>query len=155
MRAWLLIPAVLTAPVARGDPLNLTAPAAPTTSAPSASGPAAPATTGRGAADYAPPPLAAPTVRYDGWGMRATIAGRSMDLDAPLSGWASDPAAGPKDIQAGYAWRSGGADAVLGYGQFDLGAKGDPGGDTSRFDALRRHGGADGVLGFSFVLHGR
>ncbi len=140
-----LLAAALALPVAaQADPLKL--PPTAVVAAPSAEG-ASPS--------YAPQPPVDPTARYAGWGMRATIQGQSMDLDSPGGGWAYDPAAGPKDIEAGYDWRKGGADAVLGYGQFDHGAEKTPGGGDNHFDSLRRHDGADGVLGFSFVLHGR
>ena len=136
MVRWLLVTLLALPAAAQADPLRLPALDAASADAPAAS--------------YAPPPPASATARYSGWGMRATIQGQSMDLDQPAGGWAHDPGAGPKDIEAGYDWRGENADAVLGYGQFDL-----PGGGDKRFGSLRRHDGGGGVLGFSFVLRGR
>lgn len=138
MVRWLLAVALALPVAAQADPLKLPEPVI---------SPSAAESTGT---SYAPQPPATATARYAGWGMRATIQGRSMDLDSLGAGWAPDPGAGPRDIEAGYDWRRGNADAVVGYGQFDL-----PGGGDKRLGSPRRHDGAGGVLGFSFVLRGR
>ena len=137
MGKWLLAAAIVLPLAARADPATLPAflPAA------------------RQPAVFVARPPADLTSDYSGWGLRATIQGRSMDLAAPGLGWTSDPGAGPKDIVAGYGWRQGGADAVLGYGQFDHGAFDNPA--TQRSYSFRPREDDPGVLGFSLILHSR
>jgi hypothetical protein len=91
-----------------------------------------------------------------GWGLYATMHGRSTELSSPRFDWADDPSVQPRDIEAGYGWRGGRASALIGYDQHDYGPK------LQR--ALSAHERdpnepppvtSSGVLGFSFVLHGR
>ena len=89
-----------------------------------------------------------------GWGLYATLQGRSMDLQS--RDWADDPQAQPRDIAAGYGWRNGNAEALIGYDQHDFGPKRQqliaPGErDPNEPPPVS----SSGVLGFSFVLHGR
>jgi hypothetical protein len=91
----------------------------------------------------------------DGWALRATLQGRSMD---PLQSrdWAADPHVQPHDVEAGWGWRQGGATALIGYESHDFGPRQQ---QTAR--ALERDPNqpppvsSPGVLGFSLVLHGR
>ena len=56
-----------------------------------------------------------------GWGLYATLHGRSMDLSS--HSWADDPRVQPRDVEAGYGFRSGLASALIGYDQHDYGPK--------------------------------
>jgi hypothetical protein len=144
MGRWLLAAALALPLAARADPPQ--PPPGPTivTTQPAIDEAHAPA--------YAPQPPLDPTVSYTGWGLRASIQGRSLDLDSLSGGWSADSSAGPRDIEAGYGWRKGAADAMFGYGQYGPGAPGDGG---PHFEAERGHDGAGGVIGFSLVLHAR
>lgn len=143
MGRWLLAAALVLPLAARADPPRMVEPADGAWQPPQPTR----------AQSYAPQPPADATARYAGWGMRATIRGRSIDLNSLRAGWAQDPDASPADIEAGYGWRKGSADAVLGYGEF--GSENSRDGADSRLGSLRHPVGARGVLGFSFVLHGR
>jgi len=89
-----------------------------------------------------------------GWGLYATLRGRSMDLQS--RDWADDPHAQPRDIEAGYGWRNGNTEALIGYNQHDFGPKRQqliaPG---ERDPNDPQPVSSSGVLGLSFVLHGR
>ena len=95
------------------------------------------------------------SVPNDGWALRATLQGRSMD---PLEShdWAADPHVQPHDVEAGWGWRQGGATALIGYESHDFGPRRQR---TAR--AMERDPNepppvsSPGVLGFSLVLHGR
>ena len=112
------------------------------------------------AARAAPP--AADPVTYDvpqptahgrlaeGWGVFATLKGRSMDLDS--HDWSDDPRVQAHDVEAGYGWRSGGATAVIGYEAHDFGPKA-PTTAQERQDRDVHRFRDSGVLGFSLVLH--
>ena len=88
----------------------------------------------------------------DGWGLYATMQGRSMDAGSRT--WTNDPRASSHDVEAGYGWRSGGTSAVLGYDQHDYAPKYQA--------AIGRGGfrdpdappvpGDSGVLGLSFTV---
>jgi hypothetical protein len=89
-----------------------------------------------------------------GWGLFATLSGRSMDVGARDFQWSEDRSVQPHDVEAGYGWRRGAATAMLGYEQHDFGPQ--PGAayapDLKDTDAHRI--GGSGVLGLSLVLHG-
>ena len=104
-------------------------------------------------------PVAAPASHGHlpaGWGLYATMHGRSTELTGPQMDWAEDPTVQPRDIEAGYGWRDGRATALIGYESHDYGPKPQ---QTAR--ALERDPNqpppvdSAGVLGFSLVLHGR
>jgi hypothetical protein len=90
----------------------------------------------------------------EGWGLYATLHGRSMDIAS--RDWAEDPHVQPHDVEAGYGWRDGATTALIGYDQHDYGP---------RFQQTIPHRqrnpndpppvNSPGVLGFSLVLHGR
>jgi hypothetical protein len=92
----------------------------------------------------------------DGWGLYATLQGRSMDLSSNDHSWAQDTRVQSHDVEAGYGWRSGSTSAVLGYDQHDYAPK--------YQTAIGRGGfrdpdappvpGDSGVLGLSFTVHG-
>jgi hypothetical protein len=92
----------------------------------------------------------------DGWGLYATMQGRSMDLSSNDHAWTQDPRVQSHDVEAGYGWRSGGTSAVIGYDQHDYAPKYQA--------AIGRGGwrdpnappvpGDSGVLGFSLTMHG-
>jgi hypothetical protein len=90
-----------------------------------------------------------------GWGLYATVEGRSLDLRSRDLGWADEPSARLGDLEAGYGWRSGRASALIGYGQYDHG-----------FDNVRQATGAaiypaaarkddSGVIGLNLVWRSR
>jgi hypothetical protein len=89
-----------------------------------------------------------------GWGLYATLHGRSMDLNS--HSWADDPRVQPRDVEAGYGFRSGMASALIGYDQHDFGPKAPhaiaPGARDPNEPPTVQSG---GVLGVSFVLHAR
>ena len=70
--------------------------------------------------------------------------------------WADDPRVQPRDVEAGYGFRSGMASALIGYDQHDFGPKAPhaiaPG---SRDPDVPPTVQSSGVLGVSFVLHAR
>jgi len=92
-----------------------------------------------------------------GWSLYATLHGRSMDVGSrDWGGWSDEGRVQRRDIEAGYGWRSGTTTALIGYDQHDYGP--DPALSPERrtpdsTEAPRFSG--DGVLGFSFILHGR
>ncbi|HZZ89481.1 MAG TPA: hypothetical protein VFE13_14215 [Caulobacteraceae bacterium] len=104
--------------------------------------------------DYAVPRPASHAYVGQGWGLYASMHGRSMDLSS--YNWTEDPHAQSRDIEAGYGWRSGNKSALIGYDQHDYGPKTQqriaPG---QRDPNLPPQVSSSGVLGFSFVLHGR
>jgi hypothetical protein len=90
----------------------------------------------------------------DGWGLYATLQGRSMDLVS--RDWADNPHTQARDVEAGYGWRSGKTTALIGYDQHDYGPR------FQRTIARTQRDpnepppvNSPGVLGFSLVLHGR
>jgi hypothetical protein len=93
----------------------------------------------------------------EGWSLYATLQGRSMDSGSRDWGdWSEEGHVQRRDIEAGYGWRSGNATALIGSNQHDYGP--DPTSSPDRRtpdpgQAPRFSG--DGVLGFSFILHGR
>jgi hypothetical protein len=103
-------------------------------------------------------PVEAPvaTVRRlgDGWGLYATLQGRSMDLGA--RDWAENPHTQARDVEAGYGWRAGNTTALIGYDQHDYGPRLQrTGSHTQRDPNEPPPVNSPGVLGFSLVLHGR
>ena len=92
----------------------------------------------------------------EGWGLYATMQGRSMDLGSHDYSWTQDPRVQSKDIEAGYGWRHGSTSAVIGYDQHNYAPKYQA--------AIGRGGfrdpdappvpGDSGVLGLSFTVHG-
>ena len=89
-----------------------------------------------------------------GWGLYATLQGRSMDLQS--RDLADDPHVQPRDIEAGYGWRDGRTEALIGYDQHDFGPRRQqqiaPG---ERDPNDPQPVSSSGVLGFSLVLHSR
>jgi len=92
----------------------------------------------------------------DGWGLSATLQGRSMDLGARDDGWAEDPRVQSRDIEAGYGWRGQAVSALVGYDQHDFGPNNQQGyGPAWRNADNTRPGGGAGVLGLSLVVRAR
>jgi hypothetical protein len=114
----------------------------------------------------APAAPAARTVTYDvpapsthgtmpqGWGMFATLNGRSTDLGARDFQWSDDPHVQAHDVEAGYGWRSGSATAVIGYQDHDFGRSEQTTAQERQDRDVHRFSGGSGVLGLSLVLHG-
>jgi hypothetical protein len=141
MGRWLLAAAMIAPSVADANP-----------------GPPAPASAKASDTAYAVDEPVAHNHLSDGWGLYATLGGRSMDvstLHVSQLGWADDPRVQRNDVEAGYGWRRGGASALIGFDQHDYGPK--------PLDVPRRERdpneppavSSDGVLGLSFVLRGR
>jgi hypothetical protein len=91
-----------------------------------------------------------------GWGLSATIQGRTMDLRSRDDGWANDPRVASRDIEAGYGWRGRAVSALVGYDPHDYG----PGNQQSYGPAWRNAdnshaAGSSGVLGLNLVVHAR
>ena len=111
-------------------------------------------------------PAAASSVTYDvpapsahgtmpqGWGMFATLNGRSTDLAARDFQWADDPRVQAHDVEAGYGWRNGAATAVIGYEDHDFGRTEDATAQERQDRDVHRFSSGSGVLGLSLVLHG-
>ena len=118
-------------------------------------------------ADPAAAPTIAPSaITYDvprpsehgtmpqGWGMFATLNGRSTDLGARDFQWADDPHVQAHDVEAGYGWRSGSATAIIGYEDHDFGRSEQATAQERQDRDVHRFRGGSGVLGLSLVLHG-
>ena len=145
MRGWFVLAVLAATP--------LVALADPSRSGGSAPPPAAAAQDNRFAPLYQafpPRPLFdAPDV---GLGVRLTRGGEPVSL--------SDLSAGrgrgrPLEMEAGYLWKTGGSEAVLGYSQFDLGPRA-PSRWSGGVGVARPTGGAaPGVLGFGFRVQTR
>jgi hypothetical protein len=105
-------------------------------------------------ASYSAQPPALHNHDIGGWGLYATMRGRSMDLQS--RDMSDDPHVQPRDIEAGYGWRSGRTTALIGYDQHDFGPRTEqtlaPG---ERDPNVPPSVSSSGVLGFSLVLHGR
>jgi hypothetical protein len=92
----------------------------------------------------------------DGWGLAATVRGRTMDLGARDDGWADDPRVPSRDIEAGYGWRGRAVSALVGYDQHDFGPTSRQTLGPAWRDAGDPHPAGDsGVLGLSLVVHAR
>jgi hypothetical protein len=80
-----------------------------------------------------------------GWGLFATVGGRSKDL-SDRSDWAQDPSAQAGEAAAGLGWHGPNASAVVGYDRPNNGAPAD----------LYPHSPQpQGLLGFSLAYHMR
>jgi hypothetical protein len=89
----------------------------------------------------------------DGWGLSATMQGRTMDLRDRGDGWAEDPRVQSRDIEAGYGWRGRTVSAVVGYDQHDYGPKYEQAIAPGWRDPNDPHPvGSSGVLGLSLVV---
>jgi hypothetical protein len=88
-----------------------------------------------------------------GWGLFATMNGRSTDIGARDMQWSDDPGVQPHDVEAGYGWRKGAATAVFGYDEHDFGPKYDAASVRDMKDPDAPRVGDSGVLGLSLVLH--
>lgn len=88
-----------------------------------------------------------------GWGLFATISGRSTDLDSLHLQWSDDPRVQGHDVEAGYGWRQGATTAVIGYEEHDYGPKYDAPPLRNDLDPDAHRIGSSGVLGLSLVLH--
>ena len=88
-----------------------------------------------------------------GWGLFATISGRSMDIGARDFQWSDDHSVQPHDVEAGYGWRKGAATAVIGYEEHDFGPKYEAPNSPNLNDPDAHRVGGSGVLGLSLVLH--
>jgi hypothetical protein len=115
----------------------------------------------------APAGAASSTVTYDvapqpaghgrlsqGWGLFATLSGRSMDIGARDFQWSEDPSVQRHDVEAGYGWRSGRTTAVIGYEDHDFGQTEQTTAQERQDRNVHRFNGGSGVLGLSLVLHG-
>lgn len=89
-----------------------------------------------------------------GWGMFATMNGRSTDLGARDFQWSDNPHVQAHDVEAGYGWRSGSATAVIGYADHDFGRSEQATAQERQDRDVHRFNGGSGVLGLSLVLHG-
>jgi hypothetical protein len=116
----------------------------------------APATTAvaPSAITYSVPPPSEHGTMPQGWGMFATLNGRSTDLGARDFQWSDDPHVQAHDVEAGYGWRSGSATAVIGYEDHDFGRSEAATAQERQDRDVHRFGGGSGVLGLSLVLHG-
>lgn len=103
---------------------------------------------------YSVPPLSEHGTMPQGWGMFATLNGRSTDLGARDFQWSDDPHVQSHDVEAGYGWRSGSATAVIGYEDHDFGRTEEATAQERQDRDVHRFGGGSGVLGLSLVLHG-
>jgi len=102
---------------------------------------------------YAVPPPASHGSLPAGWGLYATLHGRTTDLQEG-DGWTDDPRVQARDIEAGYGWHGEHTSAVIGYDQHDYGPKYDaPLPATARSPGDPREVGSSGVLGLSLVMH--
>lgn len=102
---------------------------------------------------FAAPALTSPLVgAAQGWGLFATLPGRSIDFGASGVGWRPDPDARAFEVQAGYGWRDPNLETVIGYSRYDLG----PGSQRFRpdsSDTLRpQHEETLGVLGLGLRM---
>ena len=90
----------------------------------------------------------------NGWGLSATVQGRTMDLRSRDDGWAEDPRVQSRDVVAGYGWRGHAVSALVGYDQHDFGPSNQQayGPAWRNADNSPRVGGS-GVLGLSLVVH--
>jgi hypothetical protein len=88
-----------------------------------------------------------------GWGLFATISGRSMDIGERDFQWSDDPSVQARDVEAGYGWRKGAATAVIGYEEHDFGPKYQAETSPGLKDPDAHRIGGGGVLGLSLVLH--
>jgi hypothetical protein len=89
-----------------------------------------------------------------GWGLFATMSGRSMDIGARDFQWSDDHSVQPHDVEAGYGWRKGAATAVLGYEDHDFGRTEVATAQERQDRDVHRFSSGSGVLGLSLVLHG-
>jgi hypothetical protein len=94
-----------------------------------------------------------PSHLTQGWGLFATISGRSTDLDSLHLQWSDDPRVQPHDVEAGYGWRKGAATALVGYEEHDFGPKYDAASVQGLREPNAHRVGGSGVLGLSVVLH--
>jgi hypothetical protein len=138
MVRWLSAAAILLPLVVQAHPIGPAPPAPPPAGVPPS---------------YAVRPPSETAAEPSGWGLRAILPGRSIGLAPGDFRWSKGPAGGNKDVEAGYSWREGGASAVFGYGQFDLGPRPDRIGESHRFSGPREE--QPGVLGFSMAFHTR
>lgn len=88
-----------------------------------------------------------------GWGLFATMSGRSMDIGSRDFQWSDDRSVQPHDVEAGYGWRKGATTAVIGYEEHDFGPKYDAASIPDVRDPDAHRVGSSGVLGLSLVLH--
>jgi hypothetical protein len=117
-------------------------------------------------ASASPQPAPANAVTYDvaqpadhgrleqGWGLFATLNGRSTDIWARDLQWSDDPHVQAHDVEAGYGWRSHGATAVIGYAEHDFGRAEDTTAQERQDRDVHRFSGGSGVIGLNLVLHG-
>lgn len=102
---------------------------------------------------YSVPPPTEGSHLSQGWGLFATISGRSTDLDSLHLQWSDDPRVQRHDVEAGYGWREGSATALIGYEQHDFGPKYDAVSVPGPREPDSHRVGGSGVLGLSVVLH--
>jgi hypothetical protein len=100
-------------------------------------------------------PLASGGAAPHGWGVFATVQGRSIDIRSRDLGWSDDPHTRAGDIEAGFGWRRDRVSAVLGYQQIDFGYRSDPAPGQDPKNQPGAHWGGGGVLGLGFALRSR
>jgi hypothetical protein len=100
-----------------------------------------------------PPQPAGHAPMPQGWGLFATMSGRSMDIGSRDFQWSEDRSVQPHDVEAGYGWRKGAATAVIGYEEHDFGPKYEAPNSPALNDPDAHRVGGSGVLGLSLVLH--
>jgi hypothetical protein len=89
----------------------------------------------------------------DGWGLSATVRGRTLDLGSRDDGWADNPGVPTRDIEAGYGWRGPAVSALVGYDQHDFGPTGQPTGGPAWRAGDPHQARRSGVLGLNLVVH--
>jgi hypothetical protein len=87
-----------------------------------------------------------------GWGVYATVHGRSLDLRARGQGWVDDPRTRPGDVQAGLGWRGDHFSTVVGYQEVDYGRQSALGPGVDPMNTGRDHESSQGVLGLGFAF---
>jgi hypothetical protein len=142
MGKWLVLAAILAPLCAHAAPLLTTSPL-----------PAGPLANDqfRTYVQPAPQTLGGAT---DGWGFRATLHGRSLDLAHRDLGWAPDSQVQSGDMAAGWGWRGHGAEAMVGYSQYAIGPHFDPRARPRQDFAGAGQPAHTSVLGLSLVLRG-
>ena len=87
-----------------------------------------------------------------GWGLSATVSGRSMDLQTRTLEWVNNTAVRSGDADVGFGWRRRGSSIVLGYEQRGVTS---PAPDFGPKRDLGRRSDNPGYLGLNLTLRHR
>jgi len=90
-----------------------------------------------------------------GWGVYATVQGRSMGLRSRGDGWVDDPQVSSGDVQAGFGWRRNRMSTVLGYQEIDFGQRLFQGPGVDPMNTGKPGEDSIGVIGLGFSLRSR